>query len=126
MTRTQDWLDQALHDLELAQAAQDENRHGWACFAAQQAAEKAVRALYLQLERRAEGHVVARLLADLPSAVPSDLIERAKVLDTYYAPTRYPVGDLAGAPFQHYGPMQSGPALDHASAIIAFVSTKLV
>ena len=125
MTRTQDWLDQALHDLEHAQAAQAANRHDWACFAAQQAAEKAVRVLYVQLEREASGHIVAKLLDELPMPVPSDLIERGKVLDTFYVPTRYPTAHVAGAPFQHYGPLQSGPALEHASAIIAFVSTKM-
>ncbi len=125
MNRTQDWLDQALHDLEQAQAARAENRHDWACFASQQAAEKAVRALYLQLEKEASGHVVARLLDELPVPVPSDLIERGKVLDTFYVPTRYPTAHLSGAPFEHYGPLQSGPALDHASAIIAFVSAKM-
>ncbi len=38
------------------------------------------------------GHVVARLLLDLPFAPPADLVEKAKVLDNFYMPTRYANG----------------------------------
>ena len=40
--RAKDWLAQAERDLEQARSSQDEGRHEWACFAAQQAAEKAL------------------------------------------------------------------------------------
>lgn len=45
--RAGDWLKQALRDLEQAKDSAQWGRHEWACFAAQQAAEKAVRALHL-------------------------------------------------------------------------------
>ena len=45
--RSQDWLAQAERDLEQAVASHDEGRHEWACFAAHQAGEKAVKALHL-------------------------------------------------------------------------------
>ena len=51
--------------------------HEWACFAAHQAAEKAVIALHLHLGQEAWGHVVARLLSEIPVAVPEGLVERA-------------------------------------------------
>jgi len=41
----------------------------WVCFAAHQAAENAVKALNLHLSQEAWGHVVARLVQDLPEAV---------------------------------------------------------
>jgi HEPN domain-containing protein len=48
--RSRDWFAQAERDLEQAQASRREQRHEWACFAAQQASEKAVKALhYLRL-----------------------------------------------------------------------------
>lgn len=46
-SRARDWLAQALVDLEEAQDARRAGRHEWACFAAQQAAEKAAKALHL-------------------------------------------------------------------------------
>lgn len=60
--RAQDWLNQALVDLEEAEGARQAGRHEWACFAAQQPSEKAVKALHLHLGQEAWGHVVARLL----------------------------------------------------------------
>lgn len=80
-------------------------RHEWACFAAHQAAEKAARALHLRLGQEAWGHVIAQLLSELPEslAAPGDLIERARALDNFYVPTRYPNGHTSGAPFEHYG-----------------------
>jgi len=84
--RARDWVAQAERDLEQARASQKEGRHEWACFAAQQAAEMALKALHLSLGQEAWGHVVARLLADLPAA-PDDLRQKAKVLDNFYVAT---------------------------------------
>jgi HEPN domain-containing protein len=41
--RAPDWFRQAQKDLEQAEDSRRAGRHEWACFAAQQAAEKAVR-----------------------------------------------------------------------------------
>lgn len=124
-SRANDWFNQAKRDLEQAGDSQKSERHEWACFAAQQAAEKAVKALHLYLGQEAWGHVVARLLDELPIDVPAELIEKAKVLDNFYIPARYPNGHPAGAPFEHYGSLQSGEALAYASAIIEFVDSKM-
>ena len=97
--RAFDWLAQASQDLEQADDSRRAGRHEWACFAAHQSAEKAVKALHLHLGQEAWGHVVARLLEELPMSVPDDLIEKAKVLDNFYIPTRYPNGHPQGAPF---------------------------
>ena len=43
--RSKDWFVQAERDLEQAKSSQKEGRHEWACFAAQQSAEKAVKML---------------------------------------------------------------------------------
>jgi hypothetical protein len=42
--RSRDWLSQAQRDLEQAEDSLRAGRHEWACFAAQQAGEKAVKA----------------------------------------------------------------------------------
>jgi HEPN domain-containing protein len=125
--RSRDWWRQALRDLEHARESRGADRHEWACFAAHQAAEKAVKALHLRLGQEAWGHVVAQLLRELPpAAAPAqDLIERSKVLDNFYISTRYPNAHPEGAPFEHFGPLQSEQAIDHAGTIIAFVRPQM-
>lgn len=123
--RSQDWLTQAERDLEQALDSRKAGRHEWACFAAQQGAEKAVKALHLHLGQEAWGHVVARLLQELPMAVPANLIERGRVLDTFYIPARYPNSHPEGAPFEHYGELQSQEALEHAGQILDFVRAQM-
>ncbi len=121
--RSRDWFKQAVRDLEQAQDSMEADRHEWACFAAHQAAEKAVKALHLYHHQEAWGHVVARLLGQLPRdvSVPDRLIEQGRVLDNYYIPSRYPNGHPEGAPFEHYGPLQSEEAVRYAGQIIEFV-----
>ncbi len=127
VNRSSDWLNQALRDLEQASLSKKEGHHEWACFAAHQSAEKAVKALHLFHKQEAWGHVVARLLQDLPPSinVSADLKNKAHVLDSYYLPTRYPNGHPEGAPFEHYGELQSQEAIQYASEIIEFVRTQM-
>jgi HEPN domain-containing protein len=122
--RSKDWLRQAERDLEQAAASQKDERHEWACFAAQQSAEKAVKALHLFYKQKTRGQMVARLLDDLPMEVPALLLEKAKILDTFYMPTRYANGHPEGAPFEHYGPLPSQQAIDYAGEILTFVRTQ--
>ena len=126
-SRARDWYRQAERDLDQARDSRAAGRHEWTCFAAQQAAEKAVKALHLHLGQEAWGHVVARLLQELPSSVatPDDLVERGRVLDNFYIPARYPNSHPAGAPFEHFGPLQSETALDHARSILTFVRAQM-
>jgi len=120
--RSQDWFRQADRDLQQARESQRTGLHEWACFAAQQAAEKAVKAIHLRKAQDAWGHVVAELLSELPNelSVPATLVEKAKVLDNFYMPTRYANGHPSGAPFEHYGKLQSEEAITYASEIIEF------
>lgn len=125
--RALDWFNQALRDLEQAEDSRRSKRHEWACFAAHQAAEKAVKALHLHLGQEAWGHVVAKLLDELPkrSLVSEELIDKARVLDSYYISPRYPNGHPEGAPFEHYGALQSGEAIRYAGEIIEFVRLQM-
>jgi HEPN domain-containing protein len=126
VNRSRDWFAQAERDLAHARAARDDGSHEWACFAAQQAAEKAVKALHLHLGQEAWGHVIARLLAELPaSAGAAHLIEPGRVLDNFYVATRHANGHPEGAPFEHYGPLQSEQAIRYAGEVVEFVRTRL-
>ena len=123
--RSKDWLTQAERDLDQAKSCRREDRHEWACFVAQQSAEKAVKALDLSLGQEAWGPVIAKLFTELPVDVHEDLVDKAKVLDNFYVPTRYANGHPDGAPFEHYGKLQSEDAIPYAGEILEFVRNKM-
>lgn len=43
----------------------------------------------------------------------------------FYMPTRYPNGHPEGAPFQHYGPLQSEETIRYASEIVEFARSQM-
>jgi HEPN domain-containing protein len=127
MNRAHDWFSQAERDLAQAESSRREKRHEWACFAAHQAAEKAVKALHQCHHQEAWGHVIARLLQQLPAevGVPEGLADKARVLDSFYVPTRYPNGHPAGYPGENYGALQSKEGIGYAREIVEFVRVRL-
>ncbi len=124
--RWKDWLAQSKHDLGQAVASQRDGRHDWACFAAHQAGEKAVKALHLAQGQKVRGPVISRLLCHLSPPPPTDLIDRARILDNYYVPARYPNGHVEGPAFEHYGSLQSSQAVTYARNLLDFVNKALV
>ncbi len=64
--RSRDWIRQAERDLENAKYEFKGGYFEWACFLAQQASEKAVKAVFNRLGLEAFGHSVAGLLSKLP------------------------------------------------------------
>lgn len=126
--RAGDWWAQALKDLEHAKESHDAGRHDWACFAAQQAAEKGIKSLYLHHAREGIGNVVASLIVDAPGLDIQDprIIDWAMVLDTYYLPTRYPDSHAEGAPFERYGSLQSEEAVFYAGKILEFIHGEVI
>lgn len=125
--RSMDWLRQAERDLAQAQDSDRWGRYEWSCFTAHQAAEKALKALHLHHGQEAWGHVLARLLKELPKNVrfAEEFIDKAHILDGYYVPTRYPNGYPEGAPFEHFGKKQSEEAIRYAGEIVAFVGHEM-
>lgn len=125
-SRAKDWFLQARRDLEHARKALEAGHYEWACFAAQQAAEKAVKAVYQQRGGEGRGHSVAALLRSLSIAVPQELVEVAMELDRHYIPARYPNSHPQGAPYESYSRTDAERATGHASAIIQFCERHLV
>lgn len=120
--RAEDWLSQAIHDLAHARHAAEAGDDDWACFAAHQAAEKAVKGLFLHLGGEGWGHAITRLLDDLEHEieVPSELLNAARRLDKHYIPTRYPNGFDAGAPADYYTAEEAAEAIADAERIHDF------
>lgn len=100
------WLAQARDDLRFSRWLLTENRFfDKGCFIAQQAAEKALKAIcYLDGARFVLGHSLLELMERLTAKRPQlrPLREDARVLDRFYIPTRYPNGLPGGAPFESF------------------------
>ena len=101
-------------------------QYDWACFAAQQAAEKALKALYQRHHAEGWGHVLDRLVEGLLPDEPELARYRdlAKVLDKFYIPTRYPNTLDAGAPADAYTVGEADQAIQYAQDIIAFCQAR--
>lgn len=125
--RTKDWFRQAEKDLEHAKRSATGSDFEWTCFAAQQAAEKAVKALYQSIHVDSIGHSVSRMMQNLPRELkpPPELVERAKELDKHYIPSRYPNSHPEGAPMDYYTEPEAKRALEGAEEIIGFCRVKI-
>ena len=120
-TRASDWFRQAEADLAHARHAIEDGDHDWACFAAQQAAEKAAKAAHQALGQDAWGHSVTELLQALQSHVPvvdEAMLDRARLLDKLYVATRYPNGLPAGAPADYYTRAEAERAIADAETVV--------
>lgn len=117
---------QALRDLTHAEVSLKQGYYEWACFAAHQAAEKAVKALYESRNMETWGHSVSRMLEHLPEDVKpaTELIDKAKELDRHYIPTRYPNFHSEGAPLDYYTRGDAERAVGHAQEIVEFCRHK--
>jgi len=120
MERSADWMDQAEGDLEHARSDLRGGFHDWACFSAQQAAEKALKAVFQKLGAEVWGHSVADLLAELAKTrdVPEELKDSALELDKAYIPTRYPNAHPSGSPRKRYTKKEAERLISHAEGII--------
>jgi HEPN domain-containing protein len=119
--RAADWFRQAEADLTHARHALADGHHEWACFAAQQASEKAAKAAHAAAGREAWGHVVTELLDALRAQAPAiddALLDRARALDKLYIPTRYPNGLAGGAPADFYTRPEAERAIADAEAVL--------
>jgi HEPN domain-containing protein len=119
--RAADWFRQAEADLRHARHAVRDGDHEWACFAAQQTAEKATRAAHNALGQATRGHLVTHLLAALRPQIPGVddvLLDRARALDKLYIPTRYPKGLPEGAPADFYTRSEAERAIADAEAVL--------
>ena len=125
--RSEDWFRQGVHDCEHARTAAAAGHHDWACFAAQQAGEKALKALAARLGGEAWGHSLLGMVDELTRVVPdvATLREVAILLDRFYIPTRYPNGFDRGAPVDYFLEKDGREAIANAERILEFVRRRL-
>ena len=124
-----DWLDEAEDDLATATDLLRLGRFSKACYFAQQAAEKALKALLIKrLNRYVHTHSVRELLEFVREggiSVGEDLLRVGDMLDRYYVPTRYPNAWPSGAPHRHYTENDAREAIEYASKVMDFVRSNL-
>jgi HEPN domain-containing protein len=124
----QRWLSQAQHDLRAAATIHREGFPETACFLAQQAAEKALKAyLYAQGERAVLGHATHLLVRQCARYDPASesLLDACRTLDQYYISTRYPNGLPDGIPHEVYTGAQAEGAVGLARQVLEWVGTAI-
>lgn len=122
------WFKQARQDLLDAEFAESGGRYNLACFLAQQAAEKALKAFLIHRGAEAVwGHSVADLCDDAAQFDPDfrRLREKAAPLDSYYLPTRYPDALPGGTPSEAFAAEDAALALARARAVLEAVQQRI-
>ena len=113
------WLEKAERDLCAARKSHEFGEHEWACFQAQQAAEKALKALDLKLSRHTVPTHDLVLLARRV-ALPAHLRAYCKQLTMLYSYTRYPdtpdIADIAAKTPQY---------MEYSGEILQWVKQRL-
>jgi HEPN domain-containing protein len=118
------WRAEAGHALAGARVQMEAGLHNWACFAAEQAAQLAVKALLHGLGRGPWGHDLVRLgelAAGAGVDVPAAVADAMRRLGRHYIPARYPDAHASGPAAAHYGAADSEEAVRDAEAVLAFV-----
>mgnify|MGYP006291178261 CR=1 FL=1 len=116
MNRWKDWNDQGQRDLEKSKLDLRFGYYEWACFTAQQAAEKVIQGLGLKLGISLWGHSLTEMLNILSSRIeiPENIKNEAKQIALYYIPPRYPNGFASGKPADFFTEKQGKGAVNAA------------
>jgi HEPN domain-containing protein len=122
VNRWKDWWDQAAKDLDVARVAAGAGHFEWAAFAAQQAAEKALKSVVLGSGGEPWGHLLTAIVDGLPERLrtPAEIRDAARRLDKHYIPSRYPNGFASGFPGQLYTAGEADGAIADAARILEF------
>jgi HEPN domain-containing protein len=125
------WLKTGEDDLDAAVVLRKNGKFPQACFYAQQAAEKALKAIWYHRDEDPWGHSIRKLIEDLEN-VDLSLYDRLKsllragtVLDRFYIPTRYPNGLPELTPGEAYLEEDAEECIRQANQIVVAVKSLL-
>ena len=118
--RVDDWVRQADKDLKHAKNALEVGDFEWSCFASQQSAEKALKAVYEEMNMAVKGHSILGLLKGLQQfhAVSETFLSFGRMLSRYYIEARYPNGFPEGAPLDYFDKKMAKEAIDAAKKLL--------
>jgi HEPN domain-containing protein len=118
------WRAEADRALAAARVQAEAGLHNWACFAAEQAAQLATKALLHGLGRGPWGHDLVRL-GELAGTAGVDLapgvLDAMRRLGRHYIPARYPDAHPSGPAAAHYAAADSAEALRDAETVLEAV-----
>ncbi|ODS35522.1 MAG: hypothetical protein A7315_14695 [Candidatus Altiarchaeales archaeon WOR_SM1_79] len=118
------WFRQAVYDLEAAKWNMEGEYHENACFLAQQAVEKALKAvLYSTGKRKILTHSTFSLARECAEHYDEfkDVLNLCADLDKHYIPARYPNGLPDNIPHDIYTKNDADESISHADKIINIV-----
>lgn len=125
MKEEERWLKQAEKDLDAARDSLATQHYEWACFQAQQSAEKALKAfLYAKGFRALLTHSVRDLIVESSKyeAEIGKLVNEGKFLDAFYISTRYPNSLISEAiPAEYYSKEDAEKCISYAELILTAV-----
>jgi len=118
----QAWWEQAQDDVRTFEILATSRQYAAACFFAQQAGEKAVKAVMVSRNLRPWGYSVMHLLPAAGSGAP---VDAGKRLDFYYVPTRYPDAFPEGSASEHFTADDVLQARAAMGEVVTWASTQL-
>jgi len=127
MAEHEKWFTQAIRDLETARNSFRSGDYYASAFWAQQATEKALKALLLSRGRSYRGHDLVELgylIRDELGLDVTAIIDDLRALTMHYTTTRYP--DAANAiPFEVYTKADAERAIERANRVIEWARQNL-
>ena len=120
------WFNQATRDLEVARSLLDNSYFEWACYASQQAAEKAIKSVYIHLgasvdDLKKKSHKLNDMMTaikDLCERDLSDIVREASLLEPQNQKTRYPEREVP--PMNSYNVGTARSAIRSAEKILQY------
>ncbi|MBN1841112.1 MAG: HEPN domain-containing protein [Deltaproteobacteria bacterium] len=118
------WLRTAEDDLDSATILRRNEKFPHACFHAQQAGEKALKAVWYFADADPWGHSIKKLIEDLRYVDlmlyehVESLLRSGMLLDRFYIPTRYPNGLPDLTPDAAYIDEDAETCIEHATRIV--------
>jgi len=122
------WFAQAERDLDAARYLADGLRYDLACFACQQAVEKALKgALVWLVGDRPRTHEIFKLVGELARERPgaAEALGDVSALDPFYVTTRYPDASGGGVPGLKFFAPEAELAIGRAERAVAYVAELL-
>jgi|SRR3989344_1155571 len=117
------WWEQAKNDLNAAMNSVKSRNFDWACFQAQQAAEKGLKALYIQeFNTFKKIHDLSFFAKELKA--PDEILEVCFRLSPVYAETRYPDGS-GKVPAKRFSEEDAKKSIKYASVILTWLEKEL-
>jgi HEPN domain-containing protein len=119
------WRSEADRALQSARVQATARLHNWACFAAEQAAQLAVKALLHRLGKAPWGHDLVRLAERVRELAkegwPAAIDVHVRRLSRHYIPARHPDAHPSGPAAAHYGPEDAEEAVADARRVLEAV-----